>query len=121
LLSLGLVFAAFRYQPGFGPLAVAYAAANIARAIPHHAGRTGRHRSYAANRHRHRRLRRAAADGDPRRPRLPDRELLASAASRDGAYIRIRLSPKAADREPAGADGLKLIVTDQAISPSHQA
>jgi len=28
------VFLAFRYQPGFGPLAVAYAAANIASAIP---------------------------------------------------------------------------------------
>ncbi|MCW2910088.1 MAG: hypothetical protein JWL68_4877 [Actinomycetia bacterium] len=34
LLSLDLMFAAFRYQPGFGPLAVAYAAANIASAIP---------------------------------------------------------------------------------------
>jgi uncharacterized protein (TIRG00374 family) len=28
------VFLALRYQPGFGPLAVAYAAANIASAIP---------------------------------------------------------------------------------------
>jgi uncharacterized protein (TIRG00374 family) len=28
------MFLAFRYQPGFGPLAVAYAAANIASAIP---------------------------------------------------------------------------------------
>src|SRR5215469_8327591 len=34
LLSLDLMFLAFRYQPGFGPLAVAYAAANIAAAIP---------------------------------------------------------------------------------------
>ena len=34
LLSLDLVFVALRYQPGFGPLAVAYAAANIASAIP---------------------------------------------------------------------------------------
>jgi uncharacterized protein (TIRG00374 family) len=34
LLSLDLMFVAFRYQPGFGPLAVAYAAANIASAIP---------------------------------------------------------------------------------------
>jgi len=34
LLSLDLMFLAFRYQPGFGPLAVAYAAANIASAIP---------------------------------------------------------------------------------------
>jgi len=34
LLSLDLVFLALRYQPGFGPLAVAYAAANIAGAIP---------------------------------------------------------------------------------------
>jgi len=34
LLSLDLVFLAFGYQPGFGPLAVAYAAANIASAIP---------------------------------------------------------------------------------------
>jgi hypothetical protein len=34
LLSLDLVFLAGRYQPGFGPLAVAYAAANIASAIP---------------------------------------------------------------------------------------
>jgi uncharacterized protein (TIRG00374 family) len=34
LLSLDLVFLALRYQPGFGPLAVAYAAANIASAIP---------------------------------------------------------------------------------------
>src|SRR5260370_35810290 len=34
LLSLALVFLAFRSQPGFGPLAVAYAAANIASAIP---------------------------------------------------------------------------------------
>ena len=33
LLSLDLVFLALRYQPGFGPLAVAYAAANIASAI----------------------------------------------------------------------------------------
>jgi hypothetical protein len=34
LLSLDLMFLAFGYQPGFGPLAVAYAAANIASAIP---------------------------------------------------------------------------------------
>jgi putative heme transporter len=34
LLSLDLMFLAFRYQPGFGPLAAAYAAANIASAIP---------------------------------------------------------------------------------------
>lgn len=34
LLSLDLMFLALRYQPGFGPLAVAYAAANIASAIP---------------------------------------------------------------------------------------
>jgi uncharacterized protein (TIRG00374 family) len=34
LLSLDLMFLAFRYQPGFGPLAVAYGAANIASAIP---------------------------------------------------------------------------------------
>jgi hypothetical protein len=34
LLSLDLVFLAVRYQPGFGPLAVAYAVANIASAIP---------------------------------------------------------------------------------------
>jgi hypothetical protein len=34
LLSLDLVFLALRYQLGLGPLAVAYAAANIASAIP---------------------------------------------------------------------------------------
>jgi len=34
LLSLDLMFLAFRYQPGYGPLAVAYAAANIASVIP---------------------------------------------------------------------------------------
>jgi uncharacterized membrane protein YbhN (UPF0104 family) len=34
LLSLDLMFAAFGYQPGFGPLAVAYGAANTASAIP---------------------------------------------------------------------------------------
>jgi uncharacterized protein (TIRG00374 family) len=34
LRTLDLVFLAFGYQPGFGPLAVAYAAANIASAIP---------------------------------------------------------------------------------------
>ncbi len=34
LLTLDLMFLAFGYQPGFGPLAVAYAAANIASAIP---------------------------------------------------------------------------------------
>ena len=34
LLSLDLVFLALKYQPGFGSLAVAYAAANIASAIP---------------------------------------------------------------------------------------
>jgi uncharacterized protein (TIRG00374 family) len=34
LLSLALMFLALRYNPGFGPLAVAYAAANIASAIP---------------------------------------------------------------------------------------
>src|SRR5260370_23122478 len=34
LLSLDLVFLAFRYQPGFAPLATAYAAANIPSAIP---------------------------------------------------------------------------------------
>ena len=34
LLSLDLMFLALRYQPGFGPLAVAYAAANIASVIP---------------------------------------------------------------------------------------
>jgi len=41
LLSLGLVFLALRCQPGFGPLAVAYAAANIASAIPLTPGRLG--------------------------------------------------------------------------------
>jgi uncharacterized protein (TIRG00374 family) len=34
LLSLDLMFLAVGYQPGFGPVAVAYAAANIASAIP---------------------------------------------------------------------------------------
>ncbi len=34
LLSLDLMFLAFSYQPGIGPLAVAYAAANIASVIP---------------------------------------------------------------------------------------
>jgi len=34
LLSLDLMFLAFGYQPGSGPLVVAYAAANIASAIP---------------------------------------------------------------------------------------
>jgi hypothetical protein len=34
LLSLDLMFLAFGHQPGFGPLAVAYAAANIASAVP---------------------------------------------------------------------------------------
>jgi uncharacterized protein (TIRG00374 family) len=34
LLSLDLMFLAVGYQPGFGPLAVAYAAANIASVIP---------------------------------------------------------------------------------------
>jgi uncharacterized membrane protein YbhN (UPF0104 family) len=34
LLALDLVFLALSYQPGFGPLVVAYGAANIASAIP---------------------------------------------------------------------------------------
>jgi uncharacterized protein (TIRG00374 family) len=34
LLSLDLMFAAVRYQPGFGPLAVAYRASNMASALP---------------------------------------------------------------------------------------
>jgi uncharacterized protein (TIRG00374 family) len=34
LFSLDLMFLAFGYQPGFGPVTVAYAAANIASAIP---------------------------------------------------------------------------------------
>ncbi len=34
LLSLDLMFLAVRYQPGFGPLALAYAVANIASAFP---------------------------------------------------------------------------------------
>jgi len=34
LLSLDLMFVAVRYQPGFGPLAVAYSAANFASALP---------------------------------------------------------------------------------------
>lgn len=34
LLSLDLMFAAVRYQPGFGPLAVGYCAANFASALP---------------------------------------------------------------------------------------
>ena len=34
MLSLDLVFLVLRYQPGFGLLAIAYAAANIASAIP---------------------------------------------------------------------------------------
>ncbi len=41
LLSLDLMFLAFGYQPGFGPLVVAYAAPDIASAIPHHARRAG--------------------------------------------------------------------------------
>jgi uncharacterized protein (TIRG00374 family) len=41
LLSLDLMFLALRYQPGFGPLAVAYAAANIASAIPVMPGELG--------------------------------------------------------------------------------
>ncbi len=35
------MFAAGRYQPGFGPQAVAYAAANIASALPITPGRLG--------------------------------------------------------------------------------
>ncbi len=88
LLSLDLVFLALRYQPGFGPLAVAYAAANIAslRGGEHrqrHPGdprRAGRHRGHAGGHHR--RLRRAAAHGGAGRTRLPDRELLAPADPR---------------------------------------
>jgi Lysylphosphatidylglycerol synthase TM region len=34
LLCLDLMFLAFRYQPGFGPLVVAYTVANIASAVP---------------------------------------------------------------------------------------
>jgi uncharacterized protein (TIRG00374 family) len=34
LFSLDLMFLAVRYQPGFGPLALAYAVANIASAFP---------------------------------------------------------------------------------------
>jgi lysylphosphatidylglycerol synthase-like protein len=34
LLSLDLMFVAVRYQPGFGPLAVAYSAANVVSALP---------------------------------------------------------------------------------------
>ena len=34
LASLDLMFLAVRYQPGFGPLAIAYAVANIASALP---------------------------------------------------------------------------------------
>ncbi|MBO0818786.1 MAG: flippase-like domain-containing protein [Actinobacteria bacterium] len=41
LLALDLMFAAFRYQPGFGPLAVAYATAQIASAIPFTPGGLG--------------------------------------------------------------------------------
>ena len=41
LLSLDLMFLAFRYQPGFGPLAVAYATANIASALPLTSGGLG--------------------------------------------------------------------------------
>jgi uncharacterized membrane protein YbhN (UPF0104 family) len=41
LLSLDLMFLAFRCQPGFGPLAVAYAAANIASALPLTSGGLG--------------------------------------------------------------------------------
>ena len=39
------MFLAFGYQPGLGPLAVAYAAANIASAIPITLGRKRRHLS----------------------------------------------------------------------------
>ena len=35
------MFLAFRYQPGFGPLAVAYATANIASALPLTSGGLG--------------------------------------------------------------------------------
>ena len=35
------MFLAFRYQPGFGPLAVAYATANIASALPLTSGGPG--------------------------------------------------------------------------------
>jgi uncharacterized protein (TIRG00374 family) len=41
MLSLDLVFLAMRHQHGFGPLAVAYAAANIASAIPLTSGGLG--------------------------------------------------------------------------------
>jgi hypothetical protein len=85
LLSLDLVFLALRYQPGFGPLAVAYAAANIASAIPLTPGGLGVVKvtlvaitvGFGA-----------AADGGTGRTRLPDRELLAPADPR-----RHRLSP----------------------------
>jgi uncharacterized membrane protein YbhN (UPF0104 family) len=80
LLWLDLMFLALRYQPGFGPLAVAYAAANIASAIPVTPGGAGGDRGHDGGHHR--RLRRAAGHRGPSRTRLPDREVLAPAASR---------------------------------------
>jgi hypothetical protein len=96
LLSLDLMFAAFGYQPGFGPLAVAHAAANIASAIPITPGGLGVIEVTL--------VAVTAGFGAPRPTAvlavlgyrivnywLP---LLPGAV----AYIRLRLSPKAADR-----------------------
>src|SRR6266702_4384632 len=80
LLSLDLMFLAFRYQPWFGPLAVAYCGGEHRQRHPPHTRWAGRHRGDPGGHHR--RLRRAAGHGGHRRARLPGRELLAPAAAR---------------------------------------
>ncbi len=104
LLPLDLMFLAFRYQPGFGPLAAAYCGGEHRQRHPPHTRWDG-HRGDPGGHHR--RLRRAAGHGGHRRARLPGRELLAPAAAGAVAYLRLRLSLNAANnvqapRPPAG-------------------
>jgi uncharacterized protein (TIRG00374 family) len=79
LLSLDLMFLAFHYQPGFGPLTVAYAAANIASAIPVTPGGLG---VIEVTLWPSPWVRRTPGHRRHRRARLPGRELLAPAARR---------------------------------------
>jgi uncharacterized membrane protein YbhN (UPF0104 family) len=93
LLSLDLMFRALGYQPGFGPLVVAYAAANLASAIPVTPDGLGVIEVTAGSYFR--RLRRAPGNGGACRARLPVVNYWLPLLPGPLAYLHLRPRPTA--------------------------
>jgi hypothetical protein len=105
LLSLDLMFCCCPVPARFRAAGGRLRCGEHGQRPPHHARRAGRGSGHAGGDHR--RFRHAAANCGARRARLPDRELLAAAASRSGGLLRLRLSPKGGEepKPPRRADG----------------